>query len=62
MDTVTWYQSGSKRRHDAEPAMPLNREYSVKMLQSRLARVWSVLPLPKVSDRASAYVHSQQNP
>ena len=42
--------------------MPLNSEYSVKTLQSKLARVVSVLPPPKVSDRASAYVHEQQNP
>ena len=34
----------------------------MKRLQSRLARVWSVLPLPKVSEIASSYVHSQQNP
>ncbi len=60
----TWYHSGSKRRHDAEPAMPLNREYSVKTLQSRLARVESVLLLlpPNVAGTASDYVHEQQMP
>ena len=34
----------------------------MKTSQSRLARVWSVLPPPNVADSASEYVHEQQKP